>query len=73
MKLTEGKYVSSCMMSFAHGFLGDIDEAIHWLERAYEEHDAYLCILQYYPWVPVELRQDSRFSSFISKMNFPEL
>src|SRR5258705_10702172 len=41
-RLSAGKYVSSCIMSFAYGFLGDIDEAINWLERAYEEHDAYL-------------------------------
>jgi len=70
-RLSAGKYVGSCIMSFAYGFLGDIDEAINWLERAYEEHDAYLCILKYYPWVPLQLRQDSRFNSLISKMNFP--
>ena len=72
IKLKEGKYVSSCIMSFASGFLGDIDEAINWLEKAYEEHDAYLCILRYYPWVSARLRQDSRFQSLINKMNFPE-
>jgi hypothetical protein len=71
MKLKEGKYVSSCIMSYAYGFLGDIDEAINWLERAYEEHDAYLCIIKFYPFVPVKLRQDSRFNSFLSKVNFP--
>ena len=72
LKLKDGKYVSSCIMSFASGFLGDIDESINWLEKAYEEHDAYLCILQYYPWVPARLRQDRRFNALISKMNFPE-
>ena len=59
-------------MSFASGFLEDIDEAIDWLEKAYEEHDAYLCILKYYPWIPVRLQQDSRFQSLITQMNFPE-
>ena len=73
MKLKEGKYVSSCIMSFAFGFLGDVDEAIKWLEKAYEEHDAYLCIIKYYPFLPSKLRQDSRFNAFISKMNFPEI
>ena len=71
LKLKEGKYVSSCIMSFASGFLGDIDEALSWLGRAYDEHDAYLCILKYYPFMPAKLRQDSRFQSFIKKMNFP--
>ena len=72
LKLKEGKYVSACIMSFASGFLGDIDEAFNWLEKAYEEHDAYLCILQHYPWVPDNLRQDRRFQSFLNKMKFPE-
>jgi adenylate cyclase len=71
-KLGEQRYVSSCIMSFALGFLGEVDEALDWLEKAYQEQDAYLCILQYYPWVPVKLRRDSRFQSFLTKMNFPQ-
>lgn len=70
-KLRNGQYVSSCIMSFAVGFLGNIDEAMHWLEKAYEEHDAYLCILKYYPFVPAELKEDIRFNTFLRKMNFP--
>jgi adenylate cyclase len=72
LRLGRGTYVSSCIMSFAEGFLGNIDEALKWLEKAYDEHDAYLCIIKYYPFVPAKLRQDSRFNYFISKMNFPE-
>ena len=71
-KLRQGEYVSSCIMSFASGFLGNIDEAIQWLERAYDDHDAYLCILKHYPFLPIKLRQDSRFQTFLTKMNFPE-
>lgn len=71
-RISERKYVSSCLMSFAYGFLNDMDEAMDWLEKAYDEQDAYLCILKYYPFMPVKLRQDSRFTSFLSKMNFPE-
>ena len=72
IKLKEGKYVSSCIMSYAVAFLGDIDEAIKWLKKAYDERDAYLCIIKYYPFVPVKLRQDFQFQSFLKKMNFPE-
>ena len=71
-RLNEGKYVSPCIMSFAAGFLGNIDEAMNWLEKAYDQQDAYLCILKYYPFVPGKLRQDDRFQSFLDKMNFPE-
>jgi len=72
VRIVAGKYVSPCIMSFACGFMEDIEGAFNWLERAYEEHDAYLCILQYYPFAPAALRQDGRFKSFIHKMNFPE-
>ena len=72
IKLKESKYVSSCIMSFAMAHPGDIDEAMKWLEKAYGEHDAYLYIINHYPWVPVKLRQDSRFKTFLHKMNFPE-
>ncbi|HET9746522.1 MAG TPA: hypothetical protein VFP97_12465, partial [Chitinophagaceae bacterium] len=71
-RLNDGKYVSPCIMSFAAGFLGNIDEAIDWLKKAYDQQDAYLCILKYYPFVPRKLRQDDRFRSFLDKMNFPE-
>ena len=71
-RLRHGTYVSSCIMSFAEGFLGNIDEALQWLERSFDEHDAYLCILKYYPFVPVKLRQDTRFNYFVARMNFPE-
>lgn len=70
-RLRQGTYVSSCIMSFAEGFLGNIDEALQWLERSFDEHDAYLCILKYYPFVPVKLRQDTRFNYFVARMNFP--
>lgn len=71
-RLNDGKYVSPCIMSFAAGFLGNIDEAMDWLEKAYDQQDAYLCVLKYYPFVPGKLRQDNRFQSFLDKMNFPE-
>ena len=71
-KSKEGKYVSSLIMSFALAYLGDIDQAFKSLEKAYDEHDAYLYIMKYYPWVPDKLREDSRFQTFLRKMNFPE-
>lgn len=71
-RLKDGKYVSPCLMSFAAGFLGNVDEAMSWLEKAYDQQDAYLCILKYYPFVPMKLRKDDRFQSFLDKMNFPK-
>ena len=71
-QIKEGKYVSSCIMSYALGFMGEIDNAMIYLEKAYEEHDAYIYLLNHYPFVPEKLRQDERFQSFINKMAFPE-
>lgn len=71
-KLKEGEYVSSCIMGYAMAYLGDIEEAMKWLEKAYNEHDAYLYLIKHYPFVPEKLRKDSSFQSFLRKMNFPE-
>jgi TolB-like protein/class 3 adenylate cyclase/Tfp pilus assembly protein PilF len=71
-QIKEGKYVSSCIMSYAFGFMGEIDNAMIYLEKAYEEHDAYLYLLNHYPFVPKKLRQDERFQSFLNKMAFPK-
>jgi TolB-like protein/Flp pilus assembly protein TadD len=51
--------------------LGENDQAITWLEKAYDERSPWLC------WLKVEplfdpLRSDPRFQELYRKMNFPE-
>lgn len=52
--------------------LGQIDEAMEWLEKAYEERTAELVSLPVGPMYDL-LRQDSRFQALLGRMNFPAI
>jgi TolB-like protein len=54
-----------------YAFRGQLDEAVHWLERAYAQKDPYLCYIE----SELRLRSltaDPRFKAFLRKMNLPE-
>jgi hypothetical protein len=48
------------------------EEAIDWLEKAYEEHDANMPYINADP-IFDDIRQNPRFSEILRKMKFPEL
>ena len=51
--------------------LGDGDQAIAWLEKAYETHDGLLFLLKVHPLLD-PLRDDPRYEDLVRRMNFPE-
>jgi TolB-like protein len=55
-----------------YGFRGQTDEAMHWLERAYAQKDAYLYTIRRNPLLK-NLESDPRYKAFLRKMNLPEL
>jgi serine/threonine protein kinase/Tfp pilus assembly protein PilF len=65
-----GSYVSPYCIAQVHLGLGDAEQALHWLERAYEERARQLVILKVEPEVDL-LRPDSRFQNLTQRMNFP--
>jgi tetratricopeptide (TPR) repeat protein len=63
-------YVSDAVFVEAYIGLGEKDEAIARLERAFEEHDQWMVdIKSYLAWDA--LRSDPRFQSLVRRMNFP--
>jgi TolB-like protein/Tfp pilus assembly protein PilF len=51
--------------------LGEYDDALNWMELAYEEQDVELVLInQYWPYDP--LRSDPRFQSILERMDFPK-
>ena len=50
--------------------LGDFDQALAWLDRAYEEHAVGLVHLKDDPGLD-PLRRDLRFQDLLRRMNFP--
>ncbi len=55
----------------AYAYRGEVDEALVWLDRAYEERDFGLTFLSGHPWF-LSLKDDPRFRAFLRKMNIPE-
>jgi tetratricopeptide (TPR) repeat protein len=69
--LTDGAKGSAFMIAQAYGYRGQVNEAMHWLERAYAEKDPFL----FYAKVELSLTpigSSPRFKEFLRKMNLPE-
>jgi len=65
------RYVPGSLFAQAYTGLGEKDEAIAWLERAYEEHDQGLVDIKAYPGLDT-LRSEPRFQALLRRMNFPQ-
>ena len=69
--LTEHADGSAFEIANVYAFRGQSDEAMHWLERAYVQKDAFLYQVKSY--LPLKsLAGDPRFKAFLRKMNLPE-
>jgi tetratricopeptide (TPR) repeat protein len=65
------RYVSGFFFAEAYVGLGQRDQAITWLERAYEEHDQWMVFANSYPGLD-RLRSEPRFQALLRRMNFPQ-
>jgi hypothetical protein len=57
-------------VALIHVGLGEKDQALQWLNKAYEDRSAYMVILNVDPWMD-PLRSDPRFQALLRRMNFP--
>jgi len=65
------EFVHYANIFFIYAALNNNDEAFKWLERTYDELEAYIGLLKVEPMFD-NLRSDSRFDKFIDRMNFPD-
>jgi len=65
------RYVSGFFFAEAYVGLGQNDNAITWLERAYEAHDQWMVFANSYPGLD-RLRSEPRFQALMRRMNFPQ-
>ena len=64
------RYVSGFLFAEAYVGLGQRDQAITWLERAYEEQDQWMVFANSYPALD-PLRSEPRFQTLLRRMHFP--
>jgi Flp pilus assembly protein TadD len=69
-ELSKRKYVPSYYMAMIYVGLGERDQALHWLEKAYEEQAASLAYLNVDPSMD-DLRSDSRFQDLVRRVGLP--
>ena len=65
------EYVPCLFIAVIYGALGDNDNCFSWLERAYDERDAWLPLINTEPGFD-KMRSDPRYSAFLRKMGLPE-
>ena len=64
------EYFSGFLMAMVNVGLGESDQAISWLQKAAEERDGLLTLLN--SWFPMDpLRANPRFQALLRRMNFP--
>ena len=71
MAEVNSQHVSPVAIAGMHASLGDKDEAIDWLEKAYLEHSPYLASLRIERWFD-PIRQDPRFVALVRKLHSSE-
>ncbi len=67
---SSAEYVPSFCVALVHAGLRDSDQAIAWLDRAYEEHSHWLVYLKAWPLFD-DLRSDTRFAALTSRVGLP--
>jgi len=64
-------YVAPTLFARAYAGLSDNDRAFEWLEKAYEERDAWLLNVLIEPHLVADLRGDPRFADLLRRVGLP--
>ncbi|HUQ96712.1 MAG TPA: adenylate/guanylate cyclase domain-containing protein [Chitinophagaceae bacterium] len=65
-------YTTRTFIALSAAYLGDLDEAFSYLDKAFEEHEPALLTLKHEHWVPENLKADLRFQNLLSRIGFPK-
>ncbi len=65
------EYISAVLLAYCHAGLGQRDDAVSWLNVAYEERDGLMAYIYRCPGLE-DLRADPRFQALLQRMNFPQ-
>ncbi len=65
------QYVSPFLLACSHFVLGQNDEGFKWADKAYEQHDPWLCFVRLSPTLD-RIRLDPRYTALLRKMNLED-
>lgn len=65
------EYIAYAVTGLAASYLGDLDDAFVYFERAFVDRDPMMLSLKYEHWVPDNLRADPRFGTLLQKIGYP--
>jgi hypothetical protein len=71
LQLAKRRYVDPTFIAYNHALLGEKDEALLWLEKAYSEKANELVWIKVAPELD-SLRSDPRYIALVKKMRFPD-
>ncbi len=69
-RLSAARYVSPYSIALVHAGLGDRDQALAWLDKAYAERSDYMLYLGLEPMLD-SLRSDQRFATLLGRVGLP--
>ena len=67
LETSKHRYVDSCFVAQLYAGLNDIEQAFHWLEKAFSEHSAWIAYMRMDPWFD-NLRADPRFQDLLRRI-----
>jgi TolB-like protein/DNA-binding winged helix-turn-helix (wHTH) protein/Tfp pilus assembly protein PilF len=70
-EMARHRYVSGVFFAEAYVGIGQKDQAVTWLERAYDERDRWMVYIASYPALD-RLHSEPRFQALLRRMNFPQ-
>ena len=67
---SEHEYVQSLYFANVNAGLGELEETLTWLEKAYEAHEQWLIVIGKFGWDPnfERIKDDPRFQAFVRKI-----
>jgi TolB-like protein/Flp pilus assembly protein TadD len=68
-EMSKHRYVDSCFLAQICAALDRAEEALRWLERAYEQRASYIAYIKMDPWFD-NLRSDTRFQKLLRRVYF---
>jgi TolB-like protein/Tfp pilus assembly protein PilF len=70
-ELAEKQYVDPVTFAAVHSALGEMDEALHWYEKSFEDRTPNMVYAAIGPRISPELVGNQRYASIVERMRFP--